>query len=203
LLNTFTDILTYLMRCNTECHQPLILDRNQVHSAYVTRHITKTPLKTHTMFEAIKTVFSRNSEFINGKLEPSEKTQKTHDPDVNTLTVQAEVGGPMACMYLWVILIITQVMNSDPFSGRLLCMKQQIMGETSDATMDKVILQKSQWVMSIWAIPVMDYLMWPTISKDMCLYDWIRLVTKMNMSKSEKSRIKYTSDLTMKWTWTP
>jgi len=40
----------------------------------------------------------------------------------------------------------------------------------------------------------MDYLMWPTIFKDMCLYDWIRLVTKRNMSKSEKSRIKYTSE---------
>jgi len=36
--------------------------------------------------------------------------------------------------------------------------------------------------------------MWPTIFKDMCLYDWIRLVTKRNMSKSEKSRIKYTSE---------
>jgi len=63
-LNTFTDILTYLMRCKTDVTSLLSGTAIKSTVAYVTDYITKTPLKTHTMFEAIKTIFSRNSEKV-------------------------------------------------------------------------------------------------------------------------------------------
>ncbi|KAF9549159.1 hypothetical protein CPC08DRAFT_613648, partial [Agrocybe pediades] len=58
-LNTFTNILTYLVRCNT--------DVTSLHSgtavkavvAYVSDYITKCGLKTHTIFETIRNVYAR------------------------------------------------------------------------------------------------------------------------------------------------
>jgi len=197
-LNTFTDILTYLMRCNTDVTSLLSGTAIKSTVAYVTDYITKTPLKTHTMFEAIKTVFNRNSEFINGNLSHQEKTRKLMIQIVNTLTVQAEVGGPMACMYL--------LGHPDHYTSHEFrpvfwkafvheankSWEQPQLEDSGDALMDKVILHKVNGNV-IGLSPVMDYLMRPTIFKDMCLYDWIRLITKRKMSKSEKSRFKYTS----------
>jgi len=50
-LNTFTPLLTYLMHCNTDVTS--ILSGTAIKSvfAYVTDYITKSSLKTHTMFE--------------------------------------------------------------------------------------------------------------------------------------------------------
>jgi len=198
-LNTFTDILTYLMRCNTDVTSLLSGTAIKSTVAYVTDYITKTPLKTHTMFEAIKTVFNRNSEFINGNLSCQEKTRKLMIQIVNTLTVQGEVGGPMACMYL--------LGHPDHYTSHMFrpffwkafvheankSWEQPQLEDSGDVMMDKVILHKVNGNV-IGLSPVMDYLMRPTIFKDMCLYDWIRLITKRKMSKSEKSRIKYTSE---------
>ncbi|KAI0077575.1 hypothetical protein K474DRAFT_1684232 [Panus rudis PR-1116 ss-1] len=52
-LNTFTPVLTYLLRCNTNITS--LLYRTAIKSvvAYMTDYITKSPLKTHTIFEAI------------------------------------------------------------------------------------------------------------------------------------------------------
>jgi len=44
-LNTFTDILTYLMRCNTDVTSLLSATAIKSTVAYVTDYITKTPLR--------------------------------------------------------------------------------------------------------------------------------------------------------------
>ncbi|KAH9933862.1 uncharacterized protein B0H18DRAFT_853497, partial [Fomitopsis serialis] len=58
-LNSFTPALTYLLRCNTDVTSLLSGTAIKAITAYVTDYITKTPLKTHMMFSAVKTVFSR------------------------------------------------------------------------------------------------------------------------------------------------
>lgn len=64
-LNTFTPVITYLMRCNTDVTSLLSGTAIKSVIAYVTDYITKSPLKTHTMFDAIQKVFDRNTEMIN------------------------------------------------------------------------------------------------------------------------------------------
>ena len=99
-LNTFTPTLTYLMRCNTDVTSLLSGTAIKSVIAYVTDYVTKTPLKTHTMFEAVKTVFKRESEMLAGEENRRMKARKVLVKVVNSLTSQSEIGGPMACMYL-------------------------------------------------------------------------------------------------------
>ncbi|KAA1479657.1 hypothetical protein DENSPDRAFT_789456, partial [Dentipellis sp. KUC8613] len=55
-LNTFSPLLTYLTRCNTDVTSLLSGTAIKAATAYITNYITKSPLKTHTMFEIIKGV---------------------------------------------------------------------------------------------------------------------------------------------------
>ncbi|EPS93729.1 hypothetical protein FOMPIDRAFT_1135645, partial [Fomitopsis schrenkii] len=58
-LNSYSPALTYLLRCNSDVTSLLSGTAIKAITAYVTDYITKTPLKTHAMFTAVKTVFSR------------------------------------------------------------------------------------------------------------------------------------------------
>ncbi|KAI0055030.1 hypothetical protein BV25DRAFT_1765291, partial [Artomyces pyxidatus] len=58
-LNTFSPLLTYLVRCNTDVTSLLSGTAIKSIIAYVTDYVTKTPLKTNVMLEAIRSVFSR------------------------------------------------------------------------------------------------------------------------------------------------
>jgi Helitron helicase-like domain at N-terminus len=53
-LNTFTPVLTYLMRCNTDVTSLLSGTAIKSVFAYITDYITKSSLKTHVMFEAFR-----------------------------------------------------------------------------------------------------------------------------------------------------
>ena len=44
-------------------------------SAYISDYVTKPGLKTHTIFEAIRSVFNRNSEMLGGSLKRKEKAR--------------------------------------------------------------------------------------------------------------------------------
>ncbi|TFK66988.1 hypothetical protein BDN72DRAFT_916140, partial [Pluteus cervinus] len=58
-INTFTPVISYLFRCNTDITS--LKSGTAVKSViqYVTNYITKSSLKTHTMFEIIKSVFDK------------------------------------------------------------------------------------------------------------------------------------------------
>ncbi|KIP01675.1 hypothetical protein PHLGIDRAFT_58734, partial [Phlebiopsis gigantea 11061_1 CR5-6] len=58
-LNTFTPVLTYILRCNSDVTCLLSGTAVKAVVAYVTDYITKSPLKTHTMFEALRTSFKK------------------------------------------------------------------------------------------------------------------------------------------------
>ncbi|KAI0337025.1 hypothetical protein BDW22DRAFT_1340573, partial [Trametopsis cervina] len=58
-VNCFTPVVTYLLRCNTDVTSLLSGTAIKAVIAYVTDYITKTPLKTHVIFDAVKTVFTR------------------------------------------------------------------------------------------------------------------------------------------------
>ena len=68
-INWYTPILTFLMRCNTDVASLLSGTALKSVIAYTTDYITKSPLKTHTIFAAVKSIFSNHSNLINGDME--------------------------------------------------------------------------------------------------------------------------------------
>ena len=53
-INTYNIVLSYLLRCNTDVTSLLSGTQVKAVIAYVTDYITKSLLKTHTMFETIR-----------------------------------------------------------------------------------------------------------------------------------------------------
>ena len=79
------------------CHKYVII---KVVVLYVSDHITKSTLKTHTIFDSIRSVFQRNSEMMNGSLPMKEKAQRFMTKVANLLSAKAEMDALMICMYL-------------------------------------------------------------------------------------------------------
>ena len=72
-LNTYSNVLTYLMMSNTNVTSPLSDTSMKVIIAYTTYYITKPGLRTHTMMEIVKSVFPRNTEFLQSVTSRTEK----------------------------------------------------------------------------------------------------------------------------------
>jgi hypothetical protein len=75
-INTFTPVLTYLFRCNTDVTSLLSGTAIKAVVAYVTDYVTKPGLKTYSIFDAIRGVFSRNSELLGGTTERDLSSQR-------------------------------------------------------------------------------------------------------------------------------
>ncbi|KDR76760.1 hypothetical protein GALMADRAFT_48097, partial [Galerina marginata CBS 339.88] len=58
-INTFTPIVTYLYRCNTDVTSLSSGTAIKAVVLYVSDYITKSTLKTHTIFDSIKSVFHK------------------------------------------------------------------------------------------------------------------------------------------------
>jgi hypothetical protein len=99
-INTFTPLVTFLLRCNTDITSLLSGTSIKAIVAYVSDYITKPGLKTHSIFSAIKSVFDRSSEMLGGTLKRKEKARRIITQVVNSLTSKLEIGGPMASLYL-------------------------------------------------------------------------------------------------------
>lgn len=75
-LNTFTTILTYLMRCNTDVTSLLSGTSIKAVIVYVTDYITKSALKTHTLFEAVCSVFKKTKDTLPVDMDRLQKAHK-------------------------------------------------------------------------------------------------------------------------------
>jgi hypothetical protein len=99
-LNIFTPVLTYIFRCNTDVTCLMSGTAIKAVILYVSDYITKPPLKTHIIFEAIKSIFTRNMELVNGSLPNREKARCLMSKVVNLLSAKMEMGAVMISMYL-------------------------------------------------------------------------------------------------------
>jgi hypothetical protein len=72
-INTFTPVLTYLTRCNTDVTCIWSGTAMKAVLVYITEYITKTALKTHVIFETIKSIFDRHRDVLAGSLPDHEK----------------------------------------------------------------------------------------------------------------------------------
>lgn len=99
-INTYSVPMSYLLRCNTDV--TCLLSGTMVRAviAYVTDYITKSSLKTHTMFEVIASVMNGTTIINAGPLSREECARRLLVRIVNGLTAKTEIGGPMACALL-------------------------------------------------------------------------------------------------------
>ena len=99
-LNTFTYAVTYLFRCNTDITSLRSGTAIKGVLLYVSNYITKPALKTHTIFETVRSMFLKHSEVIGGSESRKVKARKLMTKIVNSLSAKLEMGSPMASMYL-------------------------------------------------------------------------------------------------------
>ena len=100
MLNTVTAEVTYLICSNTDVTSLLSGTAIKAVVAYISDYICKPALKTYLIFEAVKSVFDRNSEMLGGPLDRKEKAHRLFTQIFNNLTSKMEIGGSMASMYL-------------------------------------------------------------------------------------------------------
>ncbi|KAK0432700.1 hypothetical protein EV421DRAFT_1719294 [Armillaria borealis] len=99
-INTFTPILTYLLRCNTDVTSLWSGTAIKAVLIYVSDYITKPALKTHVFFDVIKSVFQHSKDhLVNGKGE-KDQARKLMTQMVNVLGAKMEIGAPIICSYL-------------------------------------------------------------------------------------------------------
>jgi uncharacterized protein DUF6570/helitron helicase-like protein/PIF1-like helicase len=99
-LNTFTYVVTYLFRCNTDITSLRSGTAIKGVLLYVSNYVTKPALKTHVIFETVRSMFQRHSEVIGGSDSRKNKARKLMTKIVNSLSAKLEIGSPMASMYL-------------------------------------------------------------------------------------------------------
>jgi hypothetical protein len=173
-INFFTPVLTYIMRCNTDVTCMWSGTALKAVIVYVSDYITKTGLKTHVVFEAIRSVFDKHNDIIGSSLSEKEKARKLINKIVNTLSTKTEMGAPMVCMYL--------LGNPDhytnhkfiPFYWHAFVLEaQRPWMEVDQSThADKVTLIRTKKQI-IGLSPVHDYIYRPSEFDDMNLYQWI------------------------------
>jgi hypothetical protein len=99
-LNMFTPVLTYIFCCNTDVTSLSSGTAIKAVILYVSDYIAKPPLKMHIIFEAIKSIFTRNMELVNESLPNREKTRRLMSEVVNSLSAKMEMGAVIISMYL-------------------------------------------------------------------------------------------------------
>ena len=99
-LNTFSYLVTYLLRCNTDVTS--LRSGTAIKSVllYVTNYVTKAPLKTYAVFDTIRSIFDKNPDVVGGSDSMKEKARKLMTKIVNSLSAKMEMGNPMICMYI-------------------------------------------------------------------------------------------------------
>ncbi|KAF8219651.1 hypothetical protein L208DRAFT_1338752 [Tricholoma matsutake] len=98
-LNTFMPLLTYIFCCNTDVTCLMSGTAIKAVIIYVSDYIAKAPLKTHVIFESIKSIFTKNMELVNGTLPSREKARRLMAKVVNLLSAKTEMGAIMISMY--------------------------------------------------------------------------------------------------------
>ncbi|KAK0430068.1 hypothetical protein EV421DRAFT_1893638 [Armillaria borealis] len=171
-INTFTPILTYLLRCNT--------DVTSLRSGTAIKAVLIYPaLKTHVFFDVIKSVFQRNKEQTNTTKNGQDQARKLMTQMVNVLGAKMEIGAPMIYHYTNCTFVtfywksfVSEVRNS---------------WKSENEPLEEVKIQiKRKDDKVIGVSPVEDYMKQSVELESMCLYEWISRYAP----KSKKRRTK-------------
>ena len=202
-LNTFTYVVTYLFRCNTDITSLRSGTSIKGVLLYVSNYVTKPALKTHVIFETVRSMFQKHSEVIGGSDSRKNKARKLMTKIVNSLSAKLEIGSPMASMYL--------LRNPDHYTNFNFVPvywqsfvkearkpwenKPEITIADDNTTVleedhpEKLTIFKRNGRI-VGFSPVHDYIYRPTQFHSMCLYDWISMCKreKLPVRKGKKNK---------------
>ncbi|KAJ3935822.1 MAG: hypothetical protein NXY57DRAFT_1046468 [Lentinula lateritia] len=185
-LNDISPALTYLIRGNTDVTS--ILSGTAIKSAviYIADYITKTGLKTHVVFDSIKTIFDKSTEIISGPLSAKEKSRRL-------ISRILELGSPMISLYLLQNPDHYTSHNFVPFYWKTYVSAARSAFEENEAgSAPKVVLTK-RWDKLVGLSSSYDYTHRPIEHESYNLYDWVR--TFYRISKRKKSHDEYSNHL--------
>ena len=189
-LNTFTHLVTYLLRCNTDVTSLASGTAIKGVIMYVSDYIVKSTLKTHVIFDSIRSVFQKNGEMIGGSLPTKEKARRFMTKVANLLSAKAEMGAPMISMYL--------LGNPDHYTDHIFIPfywqpyiqeAQRDFGSGDLAGPQKVtIIKRRGRIMGL--SPVHDYIHRPQEAYNICLYDWIRYYKREKLCRKGRNELE-------------
>ena len=217
-LNTFTYVVTYLFRCNTDITSLRSGTAIKGVLLYVSNYVTKPTLKTHIIFETVRSMFQRHSEVIGGSDSQKDKARKLMTKIVNSLSAKLEMGSPMACMYLlgnpdhytnfnfvpfyWQSFVRearkpweqtpSQVLKTNIAQGENANKPNSntiaLEQEVNEHPEKLTLFKRNGRIIGF--SPVHDYIYHPTQFQSMCLYDWISMCKreKLPVRKSIKKK---------------
>jgi len=197
-INTLTPLVTYILQCNSDITSLLSGTAIKAIVAYISDYITKPGLKTYSIFEAIRGVFTKNSEMLGGNLERKEKARKLVIQMVNSLTSKMEIGGPMACLYL--------LGNPDHYPSHKFTVVywKNYVGEVlsswrsdndmQDIVPEKLVLQKSKGKY-VGFTAVHDYIYRPQAFENKSLYEWVQMSIKCKAPSKKHDSIDSDDEL--------
>ncbi|KAF8870570.1 hypothetical protein BD779DRAFT_1455111, partial [Infundibulicybe gibba] len=187
-MNSITPPVTYIFRCNTDVTSLNSGTAVKEVVIYVSDYITKSSLKTHVIFDSIKSIFAKNCEMISGSLPSKEKARQLMTKVVNLLSTKMEMGAPMICMYL--------LGNPDHYTDhkfvnfywqsyvlearRVWCSDGELDADAAKSA-DKYTLIKQKGKL-VGLSPVFDYIYRNKELENMNLYDWVCQCTRVKIS---------------------
>ena len=191
LINTLTAPLTYLMRCNTDVTSLKSGTALKAVIMYVTDYITKSSLKTHILFDIIKSTYQKNSEMIGGSESRHATARCLITKMVINISAKLVMGSPMICMYL--------LKNPDHYTNHQFapfywknyvveaCRPWRTHDFDNEPVTEKVaLLNRKGKIMGLSTIS--DFICRPRELEDMCLYDWVRRCSRVKVQKSKKDK---------------
>ncbi|KAJ3549575.1 hypothetical protein NM688_g5163 [Phlebia brevispora] len=197
-----------LKRCRARfpqpiCPQTVVEEGTQAKAviAYITDYVTKSPLKTYSIFETVKNVLESRSTVLAEAPSRSAAAKKLICKIVNGLTARMEIGGPMLCTHL--------LGYPDHYTGHRfkVCSWVSYVGrvrrawhtddemsddEPSDATEheEHVVLQRSKDGNLVGVSKLNDYVYRPVDMENMSLHEFLCCTNVEKMTPETRKQIE-------------
>jgi hypothetical protein len=182
-LNKTNNVVTYLLRSNTDVSTMSSGTAINGVVFYVCDYITKSPLKTHVIFNAIQSVYAKNAELIAGTSTQQHKARRLITQIVNSLSAKAEYGAPMINLYL-----LDNPDHYTNFEFKVFYWQSFVKRARSywlpetETQEEKIVFTKVRGRV-VDLSNVYDYTCRPLDFESMCLYDWQRFYTRVKLRK--------------------
>ncbi|KAJ7793155.1 hypothetical protein B0H13DRAFT_1935544 [Mycena leptocephala] len=99
-LNTFSRVLTYFSRSNTDVTSLLSGTAVKAVVSYVSDYVSKLGLKSYQAFASVFDVFERNQETSTNGAQGVDTAKTLMRQMINSMSTKMEIGSPMASMYV-------------------------------------------------------------------------------------------------------
>lgn len=194
-INTFSIAISYAMRCNSDVTSLLSGTQVKAVIAYVTDYITKTSLKCHVIFEAVRAVIERNPNIIESSKDRGDAARRLLTKIVNATIARQEIGAPMVCAHLlgygdhytnmkfkpfyW-YLYVTPVARAWNFN-----LSTTVTTTETEDNSERVMLKRTRDGILPWS-KVHDYILRPPAFEHYSLYEFLRttVVKKLDATSS-------------------